>query len=82
MTTNDPILVALAETNRLLEANHTALVEIRDAFRALGNPEPTPEGCQHPVEFHEDCSSMGEKWIRCKLCKDDIVREDKTGRSS
>lgn len=57
-----------------LRQHRLVLVEIRDELRSWRSPAPASE-CAHPVEAHQDLSSMGEKWIRCRVCKKDVIRE-------
>lgn len=67
MTIGEELLAAHARQEALL-------IEIRDELRSWRAPQ-APQPCAHPEGALQDLSSMGEKWIRCRLCKVDVVRE-------
>lgn len=60
-----------------MDAQNALLVEIRDELRSWRAPAG-PMPCEHPEPMRQDLSSMGEKWIRCRACKTDIIREGTT----
>ena len=60
-------LIAELQQQRVLL---TAILAELQSWRAPAGPVE----CPHPIEHQQDLSSMGERWVRCRLCKKDIVR--------
>lgn len=63
---SDPVVQELVKTNALLLAVLTELQSWKG---------PAEVGCPHTEEMQVNLSSMGERWIRCKGCGTDLVRE-------